>query len=644
MNGIVSRLSALGKVWLGLAAGALALIVFGLAAPGSGLFFPLLSLWCNTALFALALLVLRRAGVELDLFHKAVLVGVWAVAALYFFWALGSRTFLYYWDYVNYILKQYNAEAAFAQSTGAGFRFLLDSITEDYTNFIPLFTEFPFCLSGKTGDDYAFCQLFSVLPSLLVLLAGLVCKAGQLLQVKNTRWYFLIGFSWCVTFPFLRMSAMLGQPDWFGLIFAFMLLLLTLDYRFDRIDLPRCLLIFAATAGVILTRRWYLYFVVGYCFAYVLLLVVSSVRLAKSGQQSRAVHRLVRLAVFGLCAAGAMVLLLLPMVRKILGFDYAGRYSYYNFGGITLELAAQTLRIGLLNFILIGLGALGAKTGLLRPEGKQTLSNLLVNLVVPAMIINSYRMEFSAEILHNLMAAFALSTLSILLGLIITLLFTARSRDSRTPIFRFACVFSNAGYMGLPLISALFGSEGLLYASAFFTMFNLLLWTVGYSMVSGSSDPKKVAQSLLHCPAIYAIVVGLVLYLLQIPLPDLIVQPMELLGDMNTPLSMLITGMLIASGDLHRTLTDQHIWKLTVVRMLFIPVLTIAAFAALGLFRYGMVTQVILLLECCPAASITSVFAVQFHHDEQFAAGSVVLTTLLSILFLPLCALIITMF
>lgn len=198
--------------------------------------------------------------------------------------------------------------------------------------------------------------------------------------------------------------------------------------------------------------------------------------------------------------------------------------------------------------------------------------------------------------------------------------------------------------MGLPLISALFGSEGLLYASAFFTMFNLLLWTVGYSMVSGSSDPKKVAQSLLHCPAIYAIVVGLAIYLLQIPLPDLIVQPMELLGNMNTPLSMLITGMLIASGDLHHTLTDQHIWKLTVVRMLFIPVLTIAAFAALGLFRYGMVTQVIVLLECCPAASITSVFAVQFHHDEQFAAGSVVLTTLLSIVFLPLCALIITMF
>lgn len=356
MSGIVSRLSVLGKVWLGLAAGALALIVFGLAAPGSSLFFPLVSLWCNAALFALALLVLRRAGMELDLFHKAVLVGLWAAAVLYFYWTLGSRTFLYHWDYVNYILKQYHAEAAFAQNTGAGFRFLLDSITEDYTNFITLFTEFPFCLSGKTGDDYAFCQVFSVLPSLLVLLAGLTVKVGRMLRVKNRFWYFLIGFSWCATFPFVRMSAVLGQPDWFGLIFAFMLMLLTLDYRFDGIDLPRYLLIFAATAGIILTRRWYLYFVVGYCFAYVLMLAVSSIRLAKDGQPSRAVHRMVRLVVFGLCAAGAMVLLLLPMVRKILSFDYAGRYSYYNFGGITLELAAQTLRIGLLNFILIGMG------------------------------------------------------------------------------------------------------------------------------------------------------------------------------------------------------------------------------------------------------------------------------------------------
>ena len=385
----VRRLSPLQWAGVGLGGCAVLLALLGLLAPASAFFFPLLSLWASVGLFVLALCVLRVAGVELDFFHKAVVFGIWAVAVVYFYWTLSSRSFVYVWDYANYLLKQYDAEAAFAQSTGAGFRFLLDSITEDYTNFITLFTEFPFCLSGKTGDDYAFCQVFSVLPSLLVLLAGLTVKVGRMLRVKNRFWYFLIGFSWCATFPFVRMSAVLGQPDWFGLIFAFMLMLLTLDYRFDGIDLPRYLLIFAATAGIILTRRWYLYFVVGYCFAYVLLLAVSSIRLAKDGQPSRAVHRMVRLVVFGLCAAGAMVLLLLPMVRKILSFDYAGRYSYYNFGGITLELAAQTLRIGLLNFILIGMGLWFAAKRRLPALPCLAGAELLVSLVLFTRVQNT---------------------------------------------------------------------------------------------------------------------------------------------------------------------------------------------------------------------------------------------------------------
>ena len=293
-------------------------------------------------------------------------------------------------------------------------------------------------------------------------------------------------------------------------------------------------------------------------------------------------------------------------------------------------------------FLLIGAGALGVKMGWLKAEGRQMLSSLLVNLVVPAMIVNSYRMEFSMEILRNLLAAFGLSVLAILIGTVLTLLLTARQKDSRTPIFRFACVFSNAAYMGFPLISALFGAEGLLYASAYVTVFNILLWTMGYGMVSGSNSPRAIAHSLLHTPVLYAMVVGLSIYLLQIPVPTLIAQPLELLGGMNTPLSMLITGILIASGDLGSILRDKHIWKLAGVRMLLIPAVCLAAFAVLGLLRFGMSAQVVLLLECCPAAAITSVFAVQFGHDEHFAAGSVVLTTLLSILILPLCALVLT--
>ena len=350
------RTSNTAKCVLALAAAAVLLAVFAQAAPGSGFFFPLVSLWCNLALFACVLLVLRVAGVKFDLFHKAVLVGLWAAALLYFFWALDRRSFVYIWDYFNYINKQYSAEAAFLQGPAAGFQYIFGSFAEDYTNFITLFLDFPFCLSDRTGDSFAFCQVFSILPMLLVLLAGLTIKVGQMLQVKNRFWYFLMGFSWCITFPFLRMSAMLGQPDWFGLIFGFSILLLTLDFRFESLQPVRFCLLFAATAAIILSRRWYLYLVVGYYFAYAALVLVSSVRTARAGQKPQALMQVRNLVLFGLMSMVAMLILLWPMVRKILGFDYAGRYSYYNFGGLTLELAAQALRIGLLNFILIGLG------------------------------------------------------------------------------------------------------------------------------------------------------------------------------------------------------------------------------------------------------------------------------------------------
>ena len=279
------RTSPAAKCMLALAAATVLLAIFALAAPGSKFFFPLVSLWCNLALFACVLPVLRVAGVKFDLFHKAVILGLWAAALVYFFWALGRRSFVYIWDYFNYISKQYSAEAAFLQSPAAGFQYIFGSFAEDYTNFITLFLEFPFCLSDHTGDSFAFCQVFSILPMLLVLLAGLTMKVGQMLQVKHRFWYFLMGFSWCITFPFLRMSAMLGQPDWFGLIFGFSILLLTLDFRFEKLEPVRFCLLFLATAAIILSRRWYLYFVVGYYFAYAVLVLVSSVRTARAGQK-----------------------------------------------------------------------------------------------------------------------------------------------------------------------------------------------------------------------------------------------------------------------------------------------------------------------------------------------------------------------
>ena len=356
MTKLLSRLPLSGRVGLGFAAGALALLVLGIAAPGSSLFFPLVSLWCNLALFAGVLVVLRMAGVRFDLFHCAVIVGLWAAALRYFYWPLSRRDFIYYWDYANYIQKQYAAEAAFAQSPAAGFGLIFGSFAEDYTNFIPLFLEFPFCLTDRTGDSFAFCQVFSILPMLLVLLAGLTIKVGQMLRVKNRFWYFLIGMTWMVTYPWLRRSAMLSQPDWFGLIFGFSILLLTLDFRFEKLEPVRFCLLFAATAAIILSRRWYLYFVVGYYFAYAVLVLVSSARTARAGQKKQALLQVRNLVLFGLMSMVAMLILLWPMVSRILAYSYAERYSYYNGGGFAAEFSLQFWRMGLMNLVLVGMG------------------------------------------------------------------------------------------------------------------------------------------------------------------------------------------------------------------------------------------------------------------------------------------------
>ena len=350
------RISWVGRALLAYAVSALALVVLGLAAPGSAVFFPLVSLWCNLALFGLVLVVLRLADVKFDLFHWAVIIGFWAAALLYFYWAETRRSFIYIWDYVNYISKQYGAEAAFAQTPMTGFHYIFDSLAEDYTNFITLFIEFPFCLTDRTGDSFAICQVFSIVPMLLLLLAGLVVKVGQMLQVKNRFWFFLIGLSWTFTYPWLRMSAMLSQPDWFGLIFAFSILLLTLDFRFEKLDFPRFGLLFLATAAIILSRRWYLYFVVGYYFAYAVLVLVSSARIAKVGRKQEALLQVRNLILFGLMSMVAMVILLWPLVSHILGYNYSDRYSYYNGGGFAAEISLQFWRMGLLNLVLIGLG------------------------------------------------------------------------------------------------------------------------------------------------------------------------------------------------------------------------------------------------------------------------------------------------
>ena len=368
---------------------ALVLLCAGAAVGLEGsLFFPLLSLWADCLLVCLVLAAVRRAGVQFQLFHGAILVGVYLVLAICGSLQVAGRDFIYIWDYSNYTLLQYAAEDAFAAGPLAGLGHLLASLTQDYTSFICLFTEFPFFLSEHTGDSFVLSQLASVLPALLLALGGVVVKVGQMLDVKNPHGFFLMGLSFAACFPFLRMAAALGQPDWFGLIFAFIILLLTLDYRFDTAEPARWAGMFFATAALIVTRRWYLYFIVGYYAVYAVTVVAGAVRLGRSGSGRAAGDRIRGLITFGAGSVAAMIILFWPIVQRVLTYSYAEHYAAYNTGGLALELYSQMFRLGPLYLPLAAAGAVWACRHGKAPLVIQTLAALAVSLVLFTRVQN----------------------------------------------------------------------------------------------------------------------------------------------------------------------------------------------------------------------------------------------------------------
>lgn len=306
-----------------------------------------------------------------------------------------------------------------------------------------------------------------------------------------------------------------------------------------------------------------------------------------------------------------------------------------------MELALISARQVVVFFMLIMVGLFAVKTKALKPEARQHFSSLLVSIVVPCMIVNSYITEFDAEVFHGIVLAFIHSFILIMIGLGIAVLAARRMGKDNAAIFEFAMIFSNAGYMGFPLIQALFGNEGLLYASSYNTVFNILIWTYGYARVSGQTDAKKVVNTIVRTPAMIAVVLGLVIYLLQIPVPELIHQPISQIGGLNTPISMMITGMILAGSDLSKVIRDRAVAAVIGIRLFLIPAVCLLIYGFLHI-SFGMASEVVLLLEACPCAAISTVFAVQFHYDEEKVAGAVILSTLLSILTLPVTAFIIT--
>ena len=224
-----------------------------------------------------------------------------------------------------------------------------------------------------------------------------------------------------------------------------------------------------------------------------------------------------------------------------------------------MDLALITAKQVFELFILILCGVVIGKIKMVNEEGKGMLSNLLIYFVVPFMIINSYMSGYNAEILKNMGRMLFYSILTICIGMALSIGITFLMKKEVRGIIRFATTFSNAAYMGFPLIQAMYGSEGVLYASVYVTVFNILLWTVGIVYVSESMSFKELLKKIVTCPPIISVAVGLVIFLARIPVADVLKDTFNVVGGMNTPLSMIITGITISQFPLLSILKDKRV-------------------------------------------------------------------------------------
>lgn len=273
-------------------------------------------------------------------------VGVAVIAALVCY-----RQTVYSDDAINYFAKQTLLFGSFGQSGFYGIHVLLESLlTADYKMFMNLFISVPYLFTGRSINAFMVCYAITCfVPMWFALLMGAKYLAQQL-PACHTALYYPLCMAVMVLWPMFLWPATHGMPDAFGLTFAAVIVLLCADYRFETLPWPRLLAIFAATFALILTRRWYMFWILAFYAVYVLAVLVGAVRRKTLGSTLK--HMLL----FGVPSAVIIVGVLLPTFKTILTTDYADIYGAYYGGGFGNNCLGQLRTQGLIWLVLCAAG------------------------------------------------------------------------------------------------------------------------------------------------------------------------------------------------------------------------------------------------------------------------------------------------
>lgn len=281
--------------------------------------------------------------------------------------------------------------------------------------------------------------------------------------------------------------------------------------------------------------------------------------------------------------------------------------------------------------ILILVGYFVVKKGMFSQKGLSEVTDFLIHIVTPCLIISSFMTADSGTLeAMDLFLAVALPVVSIAISIALSYLFFRKETKPRQKVLRFAMIFSNVGFMGVPLVEGIVGAGGVLYSSFFIAVFNVICWTYGYAMMGGGRVSLK---TLLLNPGVIGLAIGLPIYFLNIRLPELIASPIEMLAEVNTPLAMLVVGGYIARVELKAFFSDLAVYKMSALRLLVAPVLYLAVALLVRPNDTLLLSSVI--QAATPVAATCVLLAVQHGGDAELASKCVAVTTVISVLTIP---------
>ncbi len=294
----------------------------------------------------------------------------------------------------------------------------------------------------------------------------------------------------------------------------------------------------------------------------------------------------------------------------------------------------------LVMLFLMLIGFWFTKKGIFTEVGIKQMTELALRVAVPCLIINSYQREFDLEMAKKLGLAMVFTLGIHMVYMLIAIVAFKKRPDKKDRISKFSAMYSNCGFMALPLIQAIYGDEGVFYAVAYVTVFNILYWTQGIYIYT--KDLKQLSlKKIIFNPGVLGAIIGITLFVCRITLPTSIGKTVSFMASINTPIPMIVLGTYLVNLNIKETLKNGSLWAVTILRLIICPVMTMLI---LKLFGWEtIISMPLILASASPVAAVATLFAVRYGLDSEYSTQAVSFTTLLSVVTIPLVMMLATL-